>query len=677
MENSIISLIGHSGVGKTSLSEQILFFTGSIQKLGSVNEGNTISDTDPEEISRKMSINASILHCQYNNRRLYFIDTPGFADFIGETISAMSVSTASIVVVCGINGPEVGTERVWTLCNEKKLPRIICVNRMDKENSDFIKILNSIRETFGKNCVAVQIHNGKEANLKKPIDLISEKSVADLIDKDSAKKLREQLIEAVAESDDTFVEKYLSEGTLTEEELRKGLEIAVKNAKIFPVVCTSCEKQIGIKELLELSHSFFPPSIGSDAVTGKNPNNQLEEKRSHDDAQPFCAQVFKTISDPYIGQLSIARIYSGKINANGIFLNSTKGVKEKFGTMYLLQGRQQVDIQSAGTGDIIAIPKLKETSTGDTLCDEKAPIVLPQIPYPEPIISFSVQPKTRADEEKISLSLSKIAAENPTVRVGRDPQTKELLISGLGDMQIETVVNKLKRQYNVEVVIGTPKVGYKETILAKAEGHYRHKKQSGGAGQFGEVWLRVEPLSRGAGFEFAEEIFGGSISAQYVVSCEKGIRSVLDKGVIAGYPVVDVKAIVYDGKMHPVDSKDIAFQIAARQAFKEAFKAAKPVLLEPIMEIEIVVPDDCIGAISGDINGRRGRILGVDVRGRFQIVKAAVPLAEVLRYASELRSMTQGRGSYSMKTSHYEEVPQRITQGIIEKAVKVKEEEEE
>ncbi len=670
-ENSVISIVGHFGVGKTSLSEQILFASGAIQKCGSVGQGNTVSDTDPEEISRKISINASVLHCQYNNRRLYFIDTPGFTDFIGETISGLSVSTGSIIVVCGVNGPEAGTEKVWGLCDQKNIPRIICINKFDKENSDFVKTVSAIQEMLGKKCVPIQVPEGKEANFKSVLDLVS-----DVTDKKNVQKLKDQLVEAVAESDDTLVEKYLSEGALTEDELKKGLRDAVKKAILFPILCVSSEKQVGVQELLNAVSDLLPVTGQTQEVLGKNPINQNDEKRSPSEDQPFCAQVFKTISDPYIGQLSIMRVYSGKIEANSSFFNSTKSMKEKFGALYLLQGRQQIDTVNAVSGDIIAVAKLKDTATGDTLCDEKSPIVLPQVLYPEPIVSLSIQPKTRADEEKISISLAKVALENPTVRVVRDSQTKELLLSGLGDLQIEIIINKLKRQHGVEVIAGIPKVGYKETITAKADAHYKHKKQSGGAGQFGEIWLRVEPLSRGSGFEFAEEIFGGAISAQFIASCEKGIRSVLDKGVIAGYPVVDVKAAVYDGKMHPVDSKDIAFQIAARQAFKEAFRSAKPVLLEPIMEMEISVPGDCMGAVTGDINGRRGRILGVDVKGNLQIVKVAVPLAEVLRYASELRSMTQGRGSYAMKVSHYEEVPQRITQSIIEKLSRVKEKEE-
>lgn len=618
-----VVFLAHSGAGKTSLIEALLFKAGAIKSKGSIAEGNTVGDYNQDEVEKKTTINTKLMNLVWNSCKLNIIDTPGFADFSGDIISGLYAADAAVIVLDASSGIQVGTERSWKLVEEKTLPRLIFINKTDKENADVKKVTDDIVKKFGKKCVAI------------------------------SGALTEAQIESIAESDDKLIEKFLESGKLSDEEIKTGLSKAVQSGSIVPILSGSAEKGEGTKELLDFIVNYFPAP-------------KVKEG-------PFSALVFKTVVDPYIGQISIFKVISGSIAADANVLNNTKGQKERAGQILELQGKNSSQKPKAIAGDIAGVAKLKVTQTGDTLCDEKHPAKLEAIKFPEAAISFSIKPKTRGDEDKILGSLTKLSFEDPSFQIIRDAQTKELVVSGLGDMHLDVMIHRLKSRFNVEVEIGTPKVAYKETINAKADAQYRHKKQSGGAGQFAEVWLRIEPLPRGTGFEFVDDIVGGSIPGPFVVSCEKGIHNIMETGILAGFPITDVRAVVYDGKTHPVDSKDIAFQIAARNGFKEAFMKANPALLEPIMDIEISAPEEYMGSITGTISSRRGRIAGVEASS----VKAKMPLAEIYKYASELKSITSGRASYTMKFSHYEEVPAKQAQTIIAQAKAQKQEEKE
>jgi len=615
-----VVFLAHSGAGKTSLIEAMLYKGGAIKSQGTIAQGNTVGDYNLDEIERKTTINVKIMNLTWGGCHVNIIDSPGFADFIGDILSGLAAADAGVLVIDAAGGIQVGTERYWSLLESKGLPRIIFINKTDKESADLKKITADVVKKFGKKCVAI------------------------------SGTLSESQIESIAESDDKLIEKFLETGKLTDEEIRTGLAKAVADGKLVPILSGSAEKGEGIKELLDFIVNYFPaPNV----KTG-----------------PFSALVFKTVVDPYIGQISVFKVLSGSIVSDASFLNNTKGQKERAGQILDLQGKATSPKSKVIAGDIAGVAKLKITQTGDVICDEKSPVQVETIKFPEAAISFSIKPKTRGDEDKILGSLTKLSYEDPSFQIIRDAQTKELVVAGLGDLHLDVMINRLKSRFNVEVEIGTPKVAYKETITMKADAQHRHKKQSGGAGQFAEVWMRVEPLSRGTGFEFVDDIVGGAIPGPFVVSCEKGIRSIMSTGILAGYPITDVRAVVYDGKTHPVDSKDIAFQIAARSGFKEAFLKANPVLLEPIMDVEISAPEEYMGSITGTISSRRGRIAGVEANS----VKAKMPLAEMYKYASELKSITSGRASYTMRFSHYEEVPTKIAQAIIAQAKAQKEE---
>lgn len=616
-----VIFLSHSGAGKTSLIEAILFKAGAIKERGSIDQGNTVGDYNADEIEKKTTINSKLMNARWNNHHINIIDTPGFADFIGEVLSGLAAADSAVVVIDAAGGIQIGTEKAWDLLEGRKLPRLIFINKTDKENADIKKVTDDIVKKFGKRCTVI------------------------------SGTFTESQIENIAESDDKLIEKFLETGKLSEEEIRTGLSRAVLNGKIVPILSGSAQNAEGIKELLDFIVNYFPaPKITEGAG--------------------FSALVFKTVIDPYIGQLTIFKVFSGSLNPDATVLNNTKGQRERIGQILELQGKNSSPKANAVAGDIACAVKLKVTQTGDTLCDEKKPVQLSGVKFPEAAISFSIKPKTRGDEDKILSSLSKLSFEDPSFKILRDAQTKELVVSGLGDLHLDVMINRLKTRFNVDVEIGTPKVAYKETIAQKGDAQYRHKKQSGGAGQFAEVWLRVEPLPRGTGFEFVDEIVGGAIPGPFVVSCEKGIRSIMETGILAGFPITDVRAVVYDGKTHPVDSKDIAFQIAARSGFKEAFLKSKPILLEPIMDVEIMAPEEYMGSITGTISSKRGRIAGVESN----TVKAKMPLAEMYKYASELKSITSGRASYTMRFSHYEEVPAKITQTIVAQAKVQKEE---
>ncbi|MDD5439303.1 MAG: elongation factor G [Candidatus Omnitrophica bacterium] len=673
-----VIILGHQESGKTSVFEQLLADGGSIPKAGSVIEGNTVSDYNEDEIERKTSINSAVGWLTYKGTKINIIDTPGYSDFLGEVIGAMSAADAAILVVNAQNGIEIATDRFYKMIKKKGMPFLVFVNRMDKEHADFNKCMDQMTKKFGKQCSAVTYPIGEEASFKGVANLITKEGTdkIDAGDKDTVAVLSESLAESIAESDDTLLEKYLGEGALSANELAGAFRKAVIGGMVVPVFAGAATSNIGIREMLDAIVTAFPSPLDRPGIEVTDAANQRLLLPVKTDG-PFAAQIFKTISDPYLGQISIMKVYSGKVAANANVLNTTQGVREKFGQIFVLNGKKDTAVADLHAGDIGCVSKLKSAQTGDTLTDEKNPVKFDKVPFPEPAISFSIKPKTRADEDKISTSLHKLTAEDSTFVTTRDAQTREMIISGMGDLHLNIMINRLIKRYGVQVEIGTPKVAYKETITGKGDAQYRHKKQSGGAGQFAEVWLRVEPMQRGAGFEFVDEIVGGSIPGPFVVSCEKGIKTALDTGILAGFPIVDVRAVVYDGKTHPVDSKDIAFQIAARHGFKEACTKAKPVILEPIMDVDVVVPDEYMGDITGSLNQRRGRIMGMEPGEGAQTIKAQVPLEEMYKYVNELKSITAGRGTYTMHFSHYEVVPSNIAQNIITHAQKNRVEEKE
>ncbi|MBN1625941.1 MAG: elongation factor G [Deltaproteobacteria bacterium] len=674
-----VIVLGHSGSGKTTLVEHLLSQTGAIPKPGSIDDGNTVCDYNPDEIERKISINSALVNFVAEDVKVNLIDTPGYADFVGEVIGTLQAVDGAILVLNAVNGIETGTNQAFKFLEQRNTPFFVFVNRMDKENANFNKCLDALQKRFGKRCVILGYPIGKEASFKGTANLLTKEGLDSLAsdERDNAMAEAQSLVEGIAESDDALLEKYLDKGELAKEELENSLKKGVCEGNIIPVIAGAASSDMGIKEAISVIKNYLPSPEDKGAREVVNPNDNskviLEPKKDG----PFAAHVFKTISDLYVGQITIFKIYSGSVSSNSSFFNVTKSTREKISQLSIMEGKQLKAVDKLNAGDIGCVTKLKETSTGDALSDEKNPIVFPAINIPEPVMSFSVRPKTRSDEDKISASLHKLTAEDLAFKAVRDPQTKELIVSGMGDLHLNIMIHRMKERFGVQVDIGTPKVAYKETVTSKGDAQYRHKKQSGGAGQFAEVWMRIEPLPRGTGFEFVDEVVGGAIPAQFVLSCEKGIKTAMESGILAGYPVVDVRAVVYDGKTHPVDSKDIAFQIAARSAFKEACQKAKPVLLEPIMDVDFMIPDEYMGGVTGSLNSRRGRIQGMEPGDGVQTLRAQVPLEEMYKYVNELKSITAGRGTYTMKFSHYEQVPSNITQTIVQKAKEAKGEEKE
>ncbi len=672
-------LLGHSGSGKTSLLEALLHGAGAIPKMGSVREGNTISDYNEDEKERKCSLGSSLVSFIYSGKKINIIDTPGYLDFAGEMVGGLRAADACIVVVNATAGIEIGTEKAYRLAKETGVPCIFFINMLDREHSDYDKCFDDIQKKFRKHCVAVDAPIGEESAFKDVFNIVANRGPEKLSEEDAihVKLLADQLSETVAETDDVLLEKYLEKGELAPEELSGAFKKAVSTGEVTPILCGSATKGIGIKDLLETIDKYLPSAAERPKVDAIKPDGGDKVSLGIDPNGPFAALVFKTLSDPFLGQISIFKVFSGKLQSNGGFYNVNKNSKEKAGQIFTLMGKTQSSMESVQAGDIACVAKLKETSTGDSICDEKSQIKLDDIQFPEPAIAFALKPKTRSDEDKLSNALHKLMVEDKTFKVTVDEDTKEMVAHGMGDMHIGMMINRMKTRYGVGVDLGTPKVAYKEAITGKGDAQYRHKKQSGGAGQFAEVWMRIEPLPRGAGFEFVDEVVGGAIPRPFIVSCEKGIRTALGSGPLAGFPVVDVRAIVYDGKTHPVDSKDIAFQMAAKHAFKDSILKAKPVILEPIMDVDIVVPDEFMGDIAGSLNSRRGRVMGVEPGDGAQVIKAKVPLEEMYKYVNELKSITGGRGTYTMQFSHYEVVPSNLAQGIIEKAKLTKREESE
>lgn len=672
-----VVLLGHSSAGKTSISEAMLFNCKHITRLGRVEDGSTVSDWDPEEHRRGISVNLSVLPCEWNGHKVNVLDTPGYMDFIGEVISAVRVADAGVVVLDAVAGVEVGTELVWDRADERQLPRIVFINKMDRENASFDRALAQLREVFSGNFVPLQLPIGAEADFKGVVDLVTMKAYlgadgeaaevpADMAD--AVEEARLQLIEAAAEGDDDLIMKYLEGEELTADEVRQGLSVGIRNGSVIPVLCGAATSNLGIRSLLQVIVDFLPSPVDARPEVATTPGNGDEVTLSADPSGPLAVLVFKTIADPYVGKLSYFRVISGTLRSDSRAFNPRTGQEERIGQLFMVRGKEQKDVNEVTAGDIGAVAKLSETLTGDTLCDRERPLILQGMTYPHPLYEVALFPKTKADSAKLGPSLTRLCEEDPTLQWRQEPSTKQLILAGLGEAHIDVAVRRMESKFGAGVTTEIPKVPYRETISRVASAQYRHKKQTGGAGQFAEVHLRVEPLERGAGFEYVNEVFGGAISSVFIPSIEKGIRQVMEQGVIAGYPVVDIKAAVYDGKEHPVDSKDIAFQIAGREVFKLAVQQAGPILLEPIMNVTITVPEQYMGDVLSDLNTKRARVQGMEQSRGKSVIRAQVPLAEMQRYGTDLRSLTQGRGVYSMEFSHYEPVPSHIAEKIIAQA---------
>jgi elongation factor G len=682
-----IGIIAHGGAGKTSLAEAMLYDAGSLTRLGRVDDGTASMDYDPDEIKRKISISSAINFAEWNKHKINIVDTPGYANFIADTKACLRAVDAAVVIVSAISGVKVQTEKVWRFAHDYELPRLIFVNKMDRERANFMRALGDIEKALGITPLPLQLPIGAEHNFKGVVDLLSQKAYvykpdgsgkfevqdipADL--RAEADKYREKLIEAIVETNDELLTTYLEGGELKGQQLEEALREATITSQFVPVVYGSAIQNIGIQPLLDAMVNYLPSPADRPVPQGVGRQGK-PEKRRPEAKEPFSAQVFKTVVDQHVGKLSLFRVFSGELNADSVIYNSAQDTKERVGHIYILQGKQQKAVNSVKAGEIAAVAKLKVTRTGDTLCDEKSPIIFEPLAPPKPVLSFAIEPKSKGDEEKVSLALQRLSEEDPSLEVRRDDETRELLVSGMGQVHLEVIVDRLRRKFGVEVHMKSPKVPYKETIRSSAKAQGKYKKQSGGRGQYGDTWLELEPLPRGQGFEFVDKIVGGVIPRQYIPAVEKGVVEAMEGGVIAGYPVVDVKVTLYDGSFHSVDSSEMAFKIAASMGFKKAVLEAEPVLLEPIMNMEVTVPDECMGDVIGDLNARRGKVLGVEPRANSQNIKAQVPMAEVLKYAPNLRSMTGGRGVFSMEFSHYEEVPSHLSEKIIEQAKANKEE---
>ena len=681
-----IGLLAEGGAGKTTLAEALLYASGTTTRQGRVDDGNSTFDFEPEEIRRKASLSTACHSLSWQRHAICLLDPPGMANFLSDTRYAMEAMSGAVFVAGPAGQLKVESERVWGWANLLQLPRLVCLSRLDREEGSLETALGGLRDTLEGQFVPVQIPIGSQADFSGVVDLLAMKAL--MFDGDNgaveeqdipaevqgeADTRREQLVEAIAELDDDLLNRYLEGEDITTDELKQGLAKAVAAAQLYPVLCVSGGQCAGIQPLLDALVAYLPPPDQTPAVTGKHPKSQDDEERAPDPAAPFSARVFKTLDSP-TGRLSLVRVCSGTLASDSVAYNASRDARERLGQLFSLDGRKQQPVASALPGQVVAIAKLKETRTGDTLCDEKAPIVLPPMTEFSPAISFALGLKARGDEEKILSSLSRLAEEDMALKVDRDAQSNDILISGAGQLHIEVVVEKLKRRYGVEVELKAPKVPYRETVNGTAEAQGRLKKQSGGRGQFGDTWIKLEPLPRGTGFEFVDKIRGGAIPRQYIPSVEKGAVGALAKGFLANYPIVDVKVTLYDGSYHEVDSSDMAFQIAASIGIQNALEKAKPVILEPIMQMEITVPEEYTGDITGDLNRRRGRLNNVDAKGHNQVIQASVPMAETLTYAPDLRSMTSGRGTFEIAFSHYEEVPHHLTDKIVQESKQAQDE---
>ncbi len=664
-----VVLVGHGSVGKTQFSEAMLFKAGAVSRLGRVEDGTTASDFDPDEVKRKISVNLSLIPCEWSGRKLNILDTPGYADFVGEVKCGMRAADAAIIVVCGSSGVQVGTEQVWSYADERNLPRLIVINRMDRENADFFQTLSQLQSLFGHKCVPLHLPIGSQATFSGIVDLLTMKAYVGENGEEQAipsdlegvaQEQREKLVEVIAESDDALINKYLEGEELTLEELQTGIRAGVLSGGVVPVLTGSGAKAMGVANLLDAIAEILPSPI--DSPTGS-------DGLSADPKGALAALAFKTTADPYVGRLNYLRVYSGTLASDSQVWNANRERAERIGQLYHMRGKNQEAVPQLLAGDIGAVAKLAETHTGDTLCLHEKAVILSGIDFPEPAYSAAVYPKTKADLDKMSGSLTRMVEEDPTLRVARNADTAETIVSGLGESHVQVSIEKLARKFSLELNVAVPKVPYKETVIGSAISEYIHKKQTGGHGQYARVAIEIQPLPRGEGFQFEDKIVGGVVPRQYIPSVEKGVIEGLHEGVLAGFPVTDIKVRLVDGKDHPVDSSDIAFKIAGAMAFKKGAQDARPVLLEPIVDLKITVPDSYTGDIISDLNGRRARVHGMIPAGNgHTVIEAQVPLAETQRYATDLRSITQGRGSFSMGFSHYEEVPQQQAQRVIDEA---------
>ena len=682
-----VGIVAHGGAGKTTLAEAILFDAGATSRLGKVEDGTTVTDFDEDEIKRRMSISSALAFCEWKGHKLNLVDTPGASIYLTDTRNCLRVLDSALVVVSSVSGVKVQTEKVWSFAESGNKTRVIFINKMDQEQADFFRVLEDVRKNLCSIATPVQLPIGAEASFRGIVDLIRMKALtyqgggtgkssegeipSDL--KPKAEELRAALMEAVAESDDKLLERYLEAGTLSADELKAGLKRGVLGGRVVPVLCGSALKNIGIQPLLDLLTDVCPSPADRPAVEGLDPKSGERLTRESSEDAPFSALVFKTITDPYAGKITLFRVYSGLLSSDSTVYNVSKGSKERIGQVVLLRGKNQVQVPALGPGDLGAVVKLKETGTGDTLCDERNPIRLQPMEIPSPIIEYAIMPKTKGDEDKMSVGLQRLREEDPSLQVRRDPQTKEIILAGMGKAHLEIAIERLKRKFGLEVQMKTPRVPYKETIHGRVEVQGRHKKQTGGRGQFGDCWIKLEPLPRGGGYEFVNQIVGGAIPRQYIPAVEKGIVEAMEEGVLAGYPVVDVRVTVYDGSYHTVDSSEMAFKIAGSLAFKKGVLQANPGLLEPIMTVEVAVPDESMGDVIGDLNSKRGRVLGVETKGKGQVIKAQVPLAEMLEYATQLKAITSDRGDYTMEFSHYDELPPHLKERAIAESKREKE----
>ncbi|MFC1726430.1 elongation factor G [candidate division KSB1 bacterium] len=683
-----VVLLSHGDAGKTCISEGLLYSANQISRLGNIDEGTTTSDFSAEEIERKISINATIMHCFWNDFKINIIDTPGFMDFVGEVVGPVRVSDAALIPVNATSGIGVGTEIIWRMADEKNMPRIVIINKLDKENTDFFKVIEDSKKILNSNLVPVEFPVKTGDGFDSIIDLISMKMIkykndssgnfetADIPGdlKSKADGLREKLVESVAENDDELMEKYFENGDLSPEEFKKGLKTGVSSGSFIPVIASSASKNFGPKRLLDFIVNYFPAPDEVAKTVAKDLKTKEDKEINIDTSAPVSAFVFKTVSEKHVGELSYFKVISGNAKSGSDLTNTNKDKGERLGQLFQMNGKDRKETGSFIAGDIGAAVKLKNTFTGDSLCDPKNQIVFKQLEFPLPNISVAVVPRSKGDEDKIASGLNILKNEDPSFTVVSDPELRQTILSGQGEQHMDVIIKKLSQKFNVDVDTVDPKIPYRETITGTAQVQYKHKKQSGGRGQYGEVYIELSPLPRGGGYEFENAIFGGSIPSKYVPAVEKGVKESLTSGVMAGNKVVDVKVKLYDGTYHNVDSSDMAFKIAGSMAFKKAFRECKPILLEPIYDVEIRVPEEYMGDVMGDMSSRRGKIQGMDSEGAIQVIKAKVPLAEMHRYSSTLRSISSGRGYHRMKFFHYEQVPHDVAEKIIQEVEKEKEE---
>jgi elongation factor G len=672
-----VAIVGHGGCGKTQLISTALFIAGAVNRIGRVDDGSTVTDFDEEEIARKHTLASSLAHAEWQRTKINFIDTPGFANFLSDARAALRVAEAAILTVDAVHGVEVQTEKLWAEATILNRPRLVVLNRLDRERAGFDRALESLHRDCAREIVPIQLPIGEEKTFTGVVDLVRMKALVFAEDAsgamtegeippalaEAAARAREQLIEMVAEADETLMETFFADGTLSQEQLVTGLRSATMTGRLFPLLCTSAAAAIGLQPLLDAIISYVPSpaDLGFPAIAADGSDTTVAASES----APYSAFVWKTIADQFAGRITMLRVVTGTLKSDTTVNNLTRETPERVGHLLVLQGKAQTHVPELKAGDLGAVAKLKDTHTNDVIADKGAKLKFPEITFPEPVLAYAIEPKSRGDEDKIGPAMQRLREEDPAISYARDPQTHELLLSGQGQLHIEVTVAKLKRRFGVEVNLKPPRIPYRETITAATEAHGRHKKQTGGHGQFGDCKIKVEPLPRGSDFQFVDDIFGGAIPRQFVPAVEKGIQSARSRGFLAGYPMVDFKATVFDGSYHAVDSNELSFKMAGSLAFKDAMSRARPTILEPVMNVEVYTPSDFAGDLMGDLNGRRGRISGMDTRGAMTVIRAQVPMSEMLTYEQHLTSATGGRGSYHMEYSHYEEVPHQAQAKII------------